>query len=338
VRRRVIWALVIAAASAAIVGVIAIQRLRAELTSPFGGLSEPVVVVIQPGTTANAVATSLAQEGVVRDARLLVAWLWWNDLTGRIHAGEYQFSDPLSVAQVATVITEGRVLQHALTIPEGSTRWQVAAAIAAAGFGSREAALEATANADLITDLCPEATTLEGYLYPDTYLAPASDSPEQIVTAMVRAFRDRWDQRRSERAEQLGMSVHEVVTLASLIEAETPSAQERPIVSAVFHNRLRKGMLLQTDPTVLYSMRLAGKEGRTIHRSDLARDSPYNTYRVPGLPPGPIGNPRAASLDAALWPADVDYLYFVSRNDGTHAFSRTLGEHNRRVNQYQRLP
>lgn len=334
--RRILAAATILALVGLVVGVAVV--LEARLQRPYQGYDLSAPVVIESGMTARAVARRLAAAGVVEQGGLFTAWLWWTGQTGSIHAGEYRFSQPKSMAEVAEIITTGRVVMHSVTVPEGSTRWQVARAIAAAGFGSYEEALSATADIDLIRDLDPQATSLEGYLYPDTYMAAASEGADDLVAAMVKRFRNLWTADITAAAREIGLSLHEVVILASLIEAETPSAQERPLVSAVFHNRLGRGMLLQTDPTVLYAMRLAGRDERTIRRSDLQRDSPYNTYRYAGLPPGPIGNPRATSIDAALHPAHVDWLYFVSRNDGTHAFSRTLGEHNRMVNQYQRQP
>lgn len=307
------------------------------LTSPWRAWEgDHVDVVVEEGMSASRAAERLAEAGVLRDARLLVWWLWWTDRTSGIHAGEYRFQEARSVLEIADILASGRVRLLPVTIPEGSTRWQVARALASAGFGDYEGALRATEAVELVADLDPEATTLEGYLYPETYMAPVSHGAEDLVRAMVQRFRRIWTEERQARARELGLGVREAVILASIVEAETPAAEERPVVSAVFHNRLEGGMLLQTDPTVLYAMRVAGREDRNIRRSDLSMDSPYNTYVVSGLPAGPIGNPRAASIDAALNPADVDYLYFVSRNDGTHVFSRTLTEHNRNVDRYQR--
>ena len=307
------------------------------LTRPHDtGQSGPVDVVIEPGMSAPQLAGRLEAAGVVAASDDLVWWLWWTEQAGDVQAGEYRFDGPASVREVADVITAGRVRLYPVTLPEGATRWQAATAIAAAGFGSEEDALAATEMVELIADLDPDADTLEGYLFPETYMVPASTSAEEIVALMVGAFRNVWTEARAERAAELGWTLREAMTLASLIEAETPSADERTIVSAVFHNRLERGMLLQTDPTVLYARWLAGKDGRTIYMSDLRRDSPYNTYLHAGLPAGPIGNPRDASIEAALYPAESDYLYFVSRNDGTHVFSATLREHNDSVNRYQR--
>jgi len=307
------------------------------LDQPYlSAVDEVADVEIESGMAARELARRLADAGVVAQASDLVWWLWWTDQAGDVQAGEYRFDAPASVRQVAEVITQGRVRLYPVTLPEGSTRWQAATAIAAAGFGEFEAALAATERVQLIADLDPDADTLEGYLFPETYLVPTATSPDEIVELMVRHFRAAWTPERAARAEELGWTLRDVVILASLIEAETPSPEERALVSAVFHNRLERRMLLQTDPTVLYARWLAGKEGRTIYMSDLRRDSPYNTYLYAGLPAGPIGSPRDASIDAALYPADSGYLYFVSRNDGTHAFSLTLREHNESVSQYQR--
>ena len=329
------------AAAAALLAVataaIAVVTLQRQVRAPFQGYEgDHVDVVVRPRMAARQIADMMEEAGVVESAALLTGWLWWTERSGDVQAGEYRFIGLHSVVEVAEVVTSGRVQLYAVTITEGSTRWQVAEAIAVAGFDSYEAALAATGRIDLIEDLDPMADTLEGYLFPETYLAPRSDHAEDLVVRMVEAFHEAWTPAYRRRAAELEMSVRAVVTLASLIEAETQTAQERPVVSGVFHNRLARGMLLQTDPTVIYARHLAGREGRTIYQSDLRRDSPYNTYLYPGLPVGPIGNPRWTSVDAALYPADVDFLYFVSRNDGTHAFSQTLAEHNELVARYQR--
>ena len=325
----------LAVAATAVAG-LSVRWADARLDRPYLAADAAVDVEIVTGMTARRLSTVLATAGVIAAARDLVWWLWWTERAADVQAGEYRFDGPVSVREVADVITEGRVRLYPVTLPEGSTRWQAAVAIASAGFGIEEDALLATARIDWISDLDPEAADLEGYLFPETYMVPRSASPEAIVKLMVDAFRAAWTPARTERATELGWTIRQAITLASLIEAETPSAPERTIVSAVFHNRLERGMLLQTDPTVLYARRVAGKDGRTIYMSDLQRDSPYNTYLYAGLPVGPIGSPREASIEAALYPAESGYLYFVSRNDGTHAFSSTLREHIDFVNQYQR--
>jgi UPF0755 protein len=301
-----------------------------------GNQGTPVDVTVNAGASAADVARLLEERGVIRNARDLRWWMRWAGIAGSIHTGRYRFQGPMSVRQVAEVITEGRVLLTAVTIIEGSTRWQVAEAIAAAGFDDYDAAWRATGDVSPIEDLDPEATDLEGYLFPDTYHAPHDADAADIVDMMVARFRDVWTAERARQAVELGFTVRQAVTMASLVEAETGLAEERPLVAGVYHNRLRESMLLQCDPTLLYALYLDGRRDRNIRRDDFDNPSPYNTYRVRGLPPGPVGNPGLAAIDAALEPADTDYLYFVGRNDGSHAFARTLREHNANVNRYQR--
>ena len=313
------------------------REIRLRLDSAYKGYPGSYTkLLLRPGTSARAAAQQLQEAGVVESATTLVLWLRWKDWADRIHSGEYRFEGSISVVEVADMITRGRVLMYPVTIPEGSDRWQVAAALERAGFGSREAALRAMLRTELIADLDTDAETLEGYVFPDTYMAPRTATTEGLIELMVTHFRSIWTAARQARAQELGMTVREVVTLASMVEAEVTQADERSLVSGVFHNRLERRMLLQCDPTLLYALRLSGRSDRNIRRRDFELKSPYNTYRVGGLPTGPIGNPGEGSLDAALWPADVAFLYFVSRNDGSHVFSRTLQEHNRMVNRYQR--
>ncbi len=311
--------------------------VEAWLEEPFEGTAGRTVMIEVPrGATAGEVASSLAAEGVIRDPRVLQWWLRATGRAGQIHAGNYEFSGAHSIREVAEILLRGRVLLRAVTIPEGSTRWQAAEAVAEAGFGTYEEALEATGRAELIAELDPEAVDLEGYLFPDTYMALESAEAAEVVEMMVERFRRIWTASRQALAEGRGMSVREVVTLASLVETEAAVAHERPLVAAVYRNRLERGMLLQCDPTLLYALVQDGRTDRNIKRADFEHDSPYNTYRFRGLPPGPIANPGEASLEAALRPAAVEYLYFVARNDGSHAFSLTLREHNAMVNRYQR--
>jgi UPF0755 protein len=311
--------------------------VEAWLDEPYDGAGGRTIQLVVPrGATAAEVARDLAAAGIIRDPRILQYWLRATGRAGQIHAGSYEFSGGQSVREVAEALLRGRVLLRPITIPEGVTRWQVAEAVEAAGFGVYEEALRATGRAELIADLDPDATDLEGYLFPDTYMAAESATPDAVVEMMVDRFRKAWTASRQALAESRGMSLREVVTLASLVETEAAMAHERPLVAAVYQNRLQRGMLLQCDPTLLYALMLDGRTDRNIRRADFENDSPYNTYRFRGLPPGPIANPGDASLEAALRPAAVDFLYFVARNDGSHAFSKTLREHNAMVNRYQR--
>lgn len=308
------------------------------LHTPFRGYDgDAVHVEIPRGAHAREVAERLSEGGVIRRPEPLLWLLWLRGETSSIRAGEYRFERPRSVVEVTEILVDGRVHLESVTIPEGYDRWEVARALAGAGFGSYEEALRATERTVLVEGIDPEATSLEGYLFPDTYRTAAGTPVEEVVETMVDTFRDVWTPQRRARARELEMSPREVVTLASLVEAEARLPEERELISAVFHNRLQRGMLLQCDPTLLYALYVErGRTDRNIRRGDFDLDSPYNTYRYPGLPVGPIGNPGLESLDAALRPADVEYLYFVARNDGSHVFSRTLQEHNAMVDRYQR--
>ena len=309
----------------------------AALDTPYdgnGGVS--VDITISSGATAASVAQLLQDRGVIRDARVLRWWMRWSGTEGGIHTGQYRFQGPATLRQVSGVITEGKVLLASVTVLEGATRWQVAEALSASGFGTYDEAWAATADVSLIADLDAEAADLEGYLFPDTYYAPHGAGAADIVSMMVAQFRAVWSDAIAAQTEAAGFTMREMVTIASLVEAETAQMEERFLVSGVYHNRLRDRMLMQCDPTLLYALYLDGRRDRNIRRADFDNPSPYNTYRVRGLPPGPIGNPGRASIEAAAAPADTEFLYFVGRNDGSHAFSRTLREHNANVNRYQR--
>ena len=238
-------------------------------------------------------------------------------------------------AEVVDKLARGDVYVRAITFREGLTIWDMASVYENAEFGTASDFMAASKRADLIIDIDPKATDLEGYLFPDTYTLPRSATAEQLVEQMVAQFRKVLTPELKQQAADRGLTVRELVTLASLVEKETAKADERTIVAGVYTNRLRIGMGLQCDPTVIYALMLAGRYDGNIRRADLQIDSPYNTYRYAGLPPGPIAAPGAASLHAAANPADVPYFYFVSRNDGSHVFSTTLDEHNKAVYEYQ---
>ena len=311
--------------------------LVAVLDTPYSAHGAMVTdVTIEPGQSAGEVGLDLQEKGLIRSARSLRLWMRWNKTAGAIHAGRYRFEGAASIREVAALIVEGRVLLSEITVIEGFTRWQVAEVLSRAGFGSYEEAWEATGNAALVSDLDAEAKDLEGYLFPDTYYVSRQMKPAAIVEMMVDRFRLAWVAPTVAQAEKLSLSVRDAVIIASLIEAETGKPDERALVSGVYHNRLERRMLLQCDPTLLYALRLEGRTDRDIRRGDFDNESRYNTYRFVGLPPGPVGNPGEASIVAALYPTETDYLYFVGRNDGSHAFSRTLQEHNANVSRYQR--
>ena len=297
--------------------------------------SAEVFVDIPPGTSTSAIGRRLVTSGVVRDETTFRIALWRSGRDRGLQAGEYRFEAPLSAMAVVGAIAAGRVHLLPITFPEGLTRHEMAERYGRSGLGSAEAFLAASTRVDLVADVDPDAPDLEGYLFPETYSLPRGATADDLVEAMVAQFHRTFDADLRARAAARGLGVREVVTLASLIRRETGLDEERPIVSAVFNNRLDRRMLLQCDPTVIYALQLAGLYDGNLTRENLRFDSPYNTYVYPGLPPGPIGAPNGDDLRAAVAPADVSHLYFVSRNDGSHVFADTLREHNRNVREWQ---
>jgi UPF0755 protein len=277
----------------------------------------------------------LADAGVVRHETLFRAAVWWRGAGRRLQAGEYRFDGAASPAEVVDRIARGDVYLRSITFREGLTIRQMAALFEEKGFGPAAAFKSAASNPEPIRSLDPLATDLEGYLFPDTYALPRKATAQTLVSRMVAQAIKALSPDLRARAAERGLSVRELVTLAAIIEKETGTPEERRVVAAVYSNRLRIGMGLQCDPTVIYALERAGRYDGNIRRADLSIDSPYNTYRYAGLPPGPIAAPGRASLEAAASPADVPFLYFVSRNDGSHAFASTLDEHNRNVREYQ---
>jgi UPF0755 protein len=261
--------------------------------------------------------------------------LWVTGSGRRLQAGEYRFDRPSSAREVAGKIARGEVYVRPLTFPEGLTYKQMSALYEGKGFGPALDFINAAKRGALVSAVDPDAKDLEGYLFPDTYKLPRSTTAELLVGRMIAAFMKTLTPELMDKAEARGLNVRQLVTLASIVEKETGNPDERPLVAAVYANRLKIGMGLQCDPTVIYALERAGRYNGNLTRDDLQFDSPYNTYRHAGLPPGPIASPGRASLEAAASPADVPYLYFVSKNDGSHAFAATLDEHNRNVQQYQ---
>ncbi|MCX6549657.1 MAG: endolytic transglycosylase MltG [Acidobacteria bacterium] len=309
------------------------------LDEPYKGYPGPEQFVdIPPGTGSQAIGRSLTAAGVVSDPVTWRVALWRSGDATRLQAGEYRFTDAMTPADVIRKIARGEVYLRTITFREGLTVRQMGRVYEEAGFGPASAFVAATHDAQSITDLDPAARDLEGYLFPDTYALPRRASAEDLVRMMVERFRAAFTDDMRQAAASAGFGVREVVTLASLVEKETAQSDERAVVAGVFRNRLAKRMGLQCDPTVIYALELQGGFDGNLRRADLGLDSPYNTYRHAGLPPGPIAAPGRASLDAAAHPADVDYLYFVSRNDGSHVFAATLDEHNRNVFRYQVAP
>lgn len=298
--------------------------------TPFGPDTE-TFVEIAPGTSATRIAVELESAGIVRTRYAFDLVRSWK--RGTLRAGEYRFDHAATVLDVYARIQRGDVYTKTVVVPEGANIFDIGARLEQAGFGTQQEFLkQAAQQTALIADIDPGAKSLEGYLFPDTYHFPRKATPNQIAAAMVRRFR--------QQAAQIGLkeNVHEVVTLASLIERETAVDQERPLVASVFDNRLEKKMPLMTDPSVIYGLELQKLWRGTIYESDLKRDTPYNTYKHAGLPPGPVANPGLPSLRAAMHPAETDYLYFVAAGEnpqGHSLFAATLAEHNHNVAGYR---
>ena len=334
--RKLLLVIGILVALGAIGAVVTVNELTARLESPYRSYADPAVFVeVERGDSTQTIAQRLAAAGIVRDDWTFRLAVWRSGRDRALQAGEYHFDRPLSAMQVADKIASGQVYLRPITFPEGLIISEMAQIFEVEGFGTAGAFAAAAGRAELIAELDPEASNLEGYLFPETYSLPRDATADDLVEAMVAQFREVFNATLRDEAAERRLSVREVVTLASLIQKETGSLDEHELVSAVYNNRLRIGMPLQCDPTVIYALQLAGLYDGNLTRASLDFDSPYNTYRHAGLPPGPIASAGRAVLEAALSPADVSYLYFVSRNDGSHAFANTLREHNRNVREYQ---
>ena len=310
-----------------------------ELEAPAAAAAGPqgAFFAVEKGWSARRVVGRLQDEGILRRGPSLLLACRTFYAGERFKAGEYLFSPPQRAKDALFAIFGGRIHLEPVTVPEGLTEREIAELLWPGDADGAAAFRRAALDAALIADLDPRARDLEGYLYPNTYHLPRRAPAADLVAAMAGEFRRIFDEDRRRRAGELGLSIREIVTLASLIEEETALPDERPLVSAVFHNRLRIGMKLDCDPTVAYALKREGRyTGRLLLR-DLHFPSPYNTYLHAGLPPGPISNPGRSSLDAALHPAADSSLYFVAKGDGSHRFSRTLGEHLDAVKKFRAL-
>ena len=308
------------------------MHLMAWADRPVGTAVLEKLFTVSPGQGLKQTADALRQDGLVSDALRFTILARLDKKDKLLKAGEYFFSTAMTPREILGQMVEGRVHLYRLTIPEGYNLVQIAAAVSAAGLESEKNFIDAARNRESAQSLGLEADTLEGYLFPDTYYFPRGLDSATIIATMVKQFRAAFKPEWEQQAKAIGMTVHEVVTLASIIEKETGAPEERPLISSVFHNRLKKGMRLETDPTVIYG--IPDFDGN-IKRRHLETHTPYNTYKIKGLPPGPIASPGALAMEAALFPAQSNYLYFVSKKDGTHQFSTTIKAHNAAVKKYQ---
>jgi UPF0755 protein len=314
-----------------LIGAIAAAYAAYRLTQPYRAFQGTTFVELPRGTATSVIAAELVKAGVVRSR--------WDFLLARLvsrtrvlQAGEYKFDRPESPIEVVRRIARGDIFFYELVVPEGRNLFEIAAAAGQLGIFPAKTFLEAARNPAPIRDLDPEAPTLEGYLFPDTYRLSRKTTPDQLCRVMTGKFRDAW------RSLHTEADIHRTVTLASMVEKEGRLPEERPRIAAVFENRLRIGMKLDCDPTTIYAALLRDRYTGVIHRSDLNSEDAYNTYRHPGLPPGPIANPGLATLRAVLAPTESDSLYFVARGDGSggHEFSSNIAAHENAVERYRR--
>ncbi len=285
-------------------------------------------IAIAPGSTPNQIVEDLASKGIVNQPQVLLAYIKLTDQGPLIKAGDYKFPTPISSVEVLEQLKSGGLSANKLTVIEGWNRFDIAQAMMAMRslhISDVRQALKLMDNKKLIADLDPAATNLEGYLFPETYLVYLKDKPKDLIDQMVKQFKNVWQEKLASKAEGSGLSIHDIVTIGSIIETEAKLKEERKVIASVIFNRIRKDMPLGMDSTVVYASQLASKwrnDGR-VYQSDLDIDSPYNTRKYKGLPPGPVCSPGYASLAAALTPAETNYLYYVrdpNRNDGKHNF------------------
>jgi UPF0755 protein len=293
------------------------------------------IVVIPEGSSYQQVATLLKREHLIRSRMAFILLGKSKAADRKIHPGEYDLNAAMSAEEILSHLLAGRVVLHPITIPEGFTMTQIGQLLGQLNITDMAEFQHLVRDPAFIESLDIQASSLEGYLFPDTYHFARGTKAKDVIRTMVDGVKRVWTPEFQEQARRLNLTLHEVLTLASVVEKETGVQEERELIAAVFHNRLRRKIPLQSDPTVIYG--LTAFDGN-LRKRDLSTVSPYNTYRVHGLPPGPIASPGAHSIRAALFPSRASYLYFVSRNDGTHHFSSSLEEHNRAVEKFQKQP
>lgn len=309
-----------------------ISGIRHHAGIPFSDSAETVTMEIPQGTGLQKISKILEDSELTRSALLFRAYAIIEGRDKKIRAGEYELRKNMTDREILVILSEGMVKLHKLVIPEGYTLAQIAEVVEGSGITTGKAFLEKAADRDFIRELGIKADSIEGYLYPDTYLFPKKTDPKKIIKTMTSELFKIITPEIIQRSAMMNMTIHQTLTLASIIEKETGSAGERPLISSVFHNRMKMGMRLETDPTVIYGIK--NFDGN-LTKNDLRTPGPYNTYMIQGLPPGPIASPGEAAIKAALYPADTKYLYFVSKKDSTHFFSTNYRDHLNAVRYYQ---
>ncbi len=325
-------------AAAVVVGALALAGAFTVISSalqPAAREAAQRVVVIPPGASLGQIAGLLAEAGLLRSPLAFTVAAHVRGVGRRLQSGEYLLSPTLSPLEILDRLVRGQVLLHRVTVPEGYTAEQIADLLAAKGLADREAFLRVVREEGgwFAFDFAEGLRNLEGYLFPDTYAFPRGLPERRIVQAMLTRFDQRVTPALRREIRALGVTLHEALIVASMVEREARLAAERPLVAGVIYNRLRRGWRLEVDATVLYAL---GRRGGPLSAADLTVDSPYNTYRQAGLPPGPICNPGLAAIEAAARPASTPYLFYVLRPDGSHAFSSTLEEHRRNIRRWRR--
>ena len=315
---------------------VTLWLLSVTIKQPFQDYSGEARILVTSGLNATDISQMLEQSGIIKSSLFFRWYLIYQGSNYFLQVGEYRFSTPLTITEVASKLHRGEVYRHKITLPEGLSLQEIAKRLEEKGFGDANRYQTLASVPDLISDLDPEADNLEGYLFPETYFFTFGMNEEAILKALTNRFRSIWNAERQTLAKHLGLTIREIISLASLIEKETAIPSERTLISSVFYNRIQKNMKLECDPTVIYAIKQVKEYDGVINQSDLKIDSLYNTYKYKGLPPGPITNPGADSIDAALKPDSSPYLYFVSKNDGSHFFSSRYRDHRKAVRVYQR--
>ena len=316
----------------AAVAVAAMLGMFFFIKAPTATHSLPVTFTVSSGQHLSIIAQNLKDQDLISNLIGFKLYVRIKKAATRIKAGEYEMNTGMSPETILSILTSGKSKLYRFTIPEGVNMQEIAILAQEAGLCSQKQFLSLCNDLEFINQLKLPGMTLEGYLFPDTYFFSRETDCKTLIKKMISTFNKTFNDKWKARAKKIGLSVHEVVILASIIEKETGNGKERPIISSVFHNRLKRHMRLESDPTVIYGV--SDYDGR-IRYKHLRRVTPYNTYKIDGLPAGPIANPGAQALKAALYPAQTNYLFFVSKNDTTHKFSTNLKDHNRAVKKYQ---
>jgi UPF0755 protein len=329
---KIIIVLFILSAFLSLIGLFTFFQISDFIKKPLNMSAREKIFIIKPGQTLKLISANLEKESIISNKTYFILFTKFKKAGRNLQAGEYLLSGSKSPEQILEILKKGKVKLYRITFPEGLNIDEVALLVEKVGSCNKREFENLCKNRAFITSLGIKALSLEGYLFPDTYFFSKEASCKKVITTMVSHFKKTFTKEWQLKAKAMNFSIHDIVTLASIIEKETGDASERPIIASVFHNRLKKNMRLESDPTVIYGIKDFDGNIKRIH---LKKWTPYNTYQIKGLPMGPIANPGALSLHAALNPAKTSYLFFVSKKDTTHKFSKTIQEHNKAVRKYQ---